>query len=82
VAGTDEAREAVLDAQIPQTAAVKVDATTTVEYDGKPRFEPVEETDGLEYAVNTASQVIKYGDTYYCCDDGVWYVSQSGHQAR
>jgi hypothetical protein len=76
VAGTEQAREAVLDASIPQTAAVKVDSTTTVEYDGKPQFEPVEGTE-LTAAVNTESQVIKYRDSYYCCDDGVWYVSDA-----
>jgi hypothetical protein len=76
VAGTDEAREAVLDAAIPQTAAVTMDASTTVEYDGKPKFEPVEGTE-LTSAVNTQSQVIKYRDAYYCCDDGVWYVSDA-----
>jgi hypothetical protein len=74
VAGTEQAREAVLDAAIPQTAAVKLDATTAVEYDGTPKFEPVEGTD-MTYAVNTESQVIRYRDSYYSCDDGVWYVA-------
>jgi hypothetical protein len=76
VAGTDEARDAVLDSEIPQTAAVKRDATTTVEYDGEPKFEDIEETD-LQYAVNTEKQVIKFKDTYYCCDEGIWYESKS-----
>ncbi len=74
VAGTQEAEEAVLDNQIPQTAAVKRDATAEVEYDGEPQFEPIEETD-MEYAVNTASQVIKLGDRYYLCDQAIWFVS-------
>jgi len=74
VAGTQEAREAVLDAQIPQTAAVAADATIKVKYDGRATFEDIEGTD-LQYAVNTTSQVIKAGDTYYCCEAGVWYVS-------
>lgn len=76
VAGTEQAREAALDAAVPQTAAVRMDATTTVEYDGKPRFERIEGTN-LKYAVNTESQVIKLGRWYYCCDDGVWYASGS-----
>ncbi len=78
VPGTEEAKDAVLDAQIPQTQTVKRDETITVEYDGEPKFEPVEKTN-LKYAVNTADQVIleaKDGVTqYYCCRDGVWYVS-------
>jgi len=76
VAGTQEAREAVLDAQIPQTAAVAADATIDIRYDGRATFEDIEGTD-LQYAVNTTSQVIKAGDTYYCCETGVWYVSDA-----
>jgi hypothetical protein len=76
VAGTEEADEAVMDHQIPQTAAVKRDATTEVVYDGEPQFEPIEDTE-LEYATNTASQVIKAGDEYYVCDEAVWFVSES-----
>jgi len=74
VAGTEQAREAALDAAVPQTAAVRMDATTSVEYDGKPRFERIPGT-SLRYAVNTQSQVIKHGRWYYCCDEGVWYVA-------
>jgi hypothetical protein len=74
VAGTQDSREAVLDAQIPQTAAVKRDATIRVFYDGIPQFEGIEGTD-LQYAVNTPFQVIKAGGTYYCCDQGAWYVA-------
>jgi hypothetical protein len=76
VAGTDEAREAVLDAQIPQTAAVSRDATIEVAYDGEPRFEDIEETD-LQYAVNTADPVIAAEGRFYCVRDGVWYVADS-----
>jgi hypothetical protein len=76
VAGTQEAREAVLDAQIPQTAAVAADATIEVRYDGRAAFEDIEGTD-LQYAVNTTSQVIRAGGAYYCCETGVWYMSDS-----
>jgi hypothetical protein len=72
VAGTREAREAVLDSQIPETSAVRRDATVFVRYDGRPQFEAIEGTE-LAYAVNTSSQVIKVGDEYYCCEQGVWY---------
>jgi hypothetical protein len=77
VAGTDEAREAVMDAQIPQTAAVKKGTVEiSVSYDGDPRFEGVEGT-GLAYAINTASTVLKSGGNYYLVEDAVWYIAQS-----
>ncbi|MEN8151624.1 MAG: hypothetical protein ABFS86_17545, partial [Planctomycetota bacterium] len=78
VAGTQQAREAVLEAYVPQTN--KVDRTkpvdVAVEYDGKPEFEPIEGTK-LEYAVNTPQSVIRFGSMYYLCEDAVWYVSTS-----
>jgi hypothetical protein len=75
VAGTRQAEEAVHDASIPQTAAIdRETATTTVEYDGEPKFEVIEGT-SMTYAVNTPSSVIKIDDRYYCCDQGVWFVS-------
>ena len=74
VAGTEMANEAALDAAVPQTAAIKRDATIQVDYDGEPQFEPVEET-SLYYAVNTESQVIRSGNQYYCAEEGVWYVA-------
>ncbi len=77
VAGTEEARDAVLDQYIPQTAEVdRREATVSVEYDGKPKFEKIEDTD-LSYAVNTEDAVIKAGDRYYCCDEAVWFESGS-----
>ena len=77
VAGTEEAREAVLDAQIPQTAKVdRNSARATVEYDGNPRFEAVDGTQ-MSYAVNTSSSVIKAEGMYYVVEDGVWFVSSN-----
>jgi hypothetical protein len=73
VAGTTPAREAMLDAQIPQTAEVdRATATTDVQYDGDPEFEPIENT-SMEYAVNTQTAVIRVGGRYYDCDNGVWF---------
>lgn len=75
VAGTTAAREAVLDAQIPQTAEVNRKTTTVkVEYDGDPKFEAVDGTD-LLYAVNSPQTVIKAGNTFYCVDNGIWFES-------
>jgi len=75
VAGTPQAREAVLDNTIPQTAAIsRDDASFSVAYDGDPDFGPIEEID-VEYARNTSAAVFRYGKLYYACDDGVWYVA-------
>jgi hypothetical protein len=77
VAGTEEARDAVLDAQVPQTAAVtRGEVDIDVEYDGQPEFEPVDGAD-LVYASNTGSTVIQSGGLYYLVEDGVWYVSST-----
>jgi hypothetical protein len=81
VPGTDEAREAVMMAQIPTLAVVnKVDAAAAVKvsYQGEPQFKPIETT-RLSYAVNTDSKVIKVGDLYYLCFQGVWFMSRSAN---
>ena len=77
VAGTDEAEQAVLDAQIPQTAAIKrSEAKLTVNYDGEPIFEKIAETQ-VEYATNTSAQVLKISGKYYAVDNGVWFVASN-----
>ena len=77
VAGTQEAEDAVLDAQIPQTAAIKrSEAKLTVEYDGEPKFEAIPKT-SVSYAVNTASQVLLIDNVYYAVDNGVWFVASA-----
>ena len=77
VAGTTEAEEAVLEAQIPQTTAVKRDeAKLSVTYDGNPKFEPIKDT-SMHYAVNSKTQVIKVNGRYYAVDQAVWFVSDS-----
>ncbi|HUO76539.1 MAG TPA: hypothetical protein VMU21_03090 [Thermodesulfovibrionales bacterium] len=77
IADTKQADEAVMEAQIPQTSAIKrSEATADVAYDGSPEFKPIKDT-GLEYAVNTGSQVIKVNGKYYLAQKAVWYVSDS-----
>ena len=79
VAGTDAARDAVMDAEIPQTAKVdRNTATTTVTYDGRPKFTDIEGTN-LQYAVNTSSTVLRNGGDgrFYVVDNGVWFVSDN-----
>jgi hypothetical protein len=78
VPGTQQAAEAVLLAQIPQTARVnrKELKAPEVAYQGEPKFEPIEKT-STERAVNTDKDIIKVGDLYYMCFQGVWFLGRS-----
>lgn len=77
VAGTDAAREAVMDAQIPQTAKVdRKTATCTVTYDGEPKFEKIEGTE-IEVAVNSSVTVMRQEGKYYAVENGVWFISSN-----
>ena len=77
VAGTDAAREAVMDAQVPQTAKVdRSTASTDVNYNGDPQFAPLQGTD-MQYATNTSSSVILDHGVYYSVDNGVWFQAPS-----
>lgn len=79
VPGTQEAADAVLLAQIPTTAVVnraEAEAQVEVAYDGQPQWAPIEGTT-LKYATNTESRVIRSGDLYYLCFQGIWFVSSS-----
>lgn len=74
VSGTEEASEALLDAQIPQTAAIsRKEAKFEAEYDGEPQFEEIPGT-RVSYAVNTGGQILLIGGRYYAVDAGVWFV--------
>jgi hypothetical protein len=74
VSGTTQAKEAVLDASVPQTAAVKRTAgkDLKVTYDGQPKFKDVEGVKA-SYAVNSPNAVLKIDGRYYCCEKAVWY---------
>jgi hypothetical protein len=77
VPGTDEAIEAVLLAEVPQTAKVsKTLKAPDVTYQGAPEFKPIEQTT-VERAVNTDKDIIKVGDLYYMCFQGVWFMSKA-----
>ncbi|MEM9304508.1 MAG: hypothetical protein AAGE01_20520 [Pseudomonadota bacterium] len=78
VPGSDDARAAVIEAQIPRTATISVDAVPDiqVEFAGAPQFTSIEGT-SLERAVNTSYQIIKAGDTYYLCHNAVWFLSDA-----
>ena len=77
VPGTDEAKDAVLISQIPTVMEIdpkSAAAKANVNYNGDPQFAPIEGT-SLSYATNTADKVIKVGDVYYLCLQGVWFMS-------
>jgi hypothetical protein len=77
VPGTEEANDAVLLAQVPTTVVVnpaQAEAQVKVAYDGPPQFKPIEST-SMSYASNTEDKVIKVGDLYYLCFQGVWFMS-------
>lgn len=78
VPGTTQAADAVLLAQIPQTARVnkKEIKAPEVSYQGDPKFEPIPTTT-VARAANTDKDIIKVGDLYYMCFQGVWFVSKS-----
>lgn len=78
VAGTPEAREAVLSASLPQTAAVKKGPVDIkVAYDGSPKWKEVEgmEKTDVAYAENAAEAVFKVKNRFYLCKEAVWYES-------
>ena len=78
VPGTPQAAEAVLLAQVPQTARVnkKEVKPPDVKYDGQPKFDAIPDT-SLARATNTDKDIIKVGDLYYMCFQGVWFMSRS-----
>ena len=78
VPGTDEAKEAVLVASIPQTARVNIKEVKApeVKYQGDPKFETITPTK-MERAVNTDKDIIKVGALYYMCFQAVWFMSKT-----
>ena len=78
VPGTSQAIDAVLLAQVPQTATVsrKEIKAPEVSYQGEPQFAPIEKTT-VSRAVNTDKDIIKVGDLYYMCFQGVWFMSKA-----
>ncbi|HOD66099.1 MAG TPA: hypothetical protein PKM94_05340 [candidate division Zixibacteria bacterium] len=78
VPGTDEAAEAVLLAGIPQTARVNKAELKPPEvvYAGDPEFTPIEGT-SCRQATNTDKDILRVGDLYYMCFQGVWFMSRT-----
>jgi hypothetical protein len=79
VPGTEQAKDAVLLAQVPTVVVVNpttAAAQVKVVYDGAPEFKPIEGT-SMSYATNTADKVIKVDNLYYLCSQGIWFMSSN-----
>ncbi len=78
VPGTTEAKDAVLLASIPtKTVTTLADPPAVqVTYVGQPQFQVIETTT-VRYAVNSSYSVFLVDGRYYCCSEGVWFVSPS-----
>ncbi len=77
VAGTPQAREAVISNAIPQTATVplKHGPTFTPSFDGPPQYTPIEGT-SLSYVSNSSEPVIEVApNAYYAVVAGVWFTA-------
>lgn len=75
ISGTKEAKEAVLESQIPQTMEIdRKTKTTKVQYDGQPQFRTIFSA-SVSYAINSDKTVIKIRGNYYCVDEGVWFIA-------
>lgn len=79
VAGTPQAKEALIANSIPQTAVIprKGGPSFTPVFDGAPQFRPIQGTP-LQYVANSPDPVIEVGPTsFYALRRGVWFVSSS-----
>jgi hypothetical protein len=80
VPGTPQATEAVLLATIPRTARVNKKELKAPDVDyagGKPEFKPIEGSKNVQQAVNTDKDIVRFGDLYYMCFQGVWFMSRA-----
>jgi hypothetical protein len=75
IAGTPEADDATMSAQVPKIETVpRGKGDFEVVYDGDPKFQHIKGTK-IDYAVNTSSSVFRVDGAYYACEDGVWYAA-------
>ena len=78
IPGTAEAWEAALVASIPRKADIQRGSedllAIEVTYSGDPLFEPIEKT-GIDMAINTSYQVLRYDGIYYLCHNATWLTS-------
>ena len=80
VPGTSEAEEALIANSIPQSTAVpRTDQMQNPQVDGAVQLAAIEGTP-LHYVVNSATPIIEVDpQSWYACQDGVWYVSTSAN---
>ena len=79
IAGTPQAKEALIANAIPQTAEVKISQTKIDQpkFDGEVKLAPIEGT-SLQYVVNTATPIIQVSPTsWYAVQNAVWFTSAS-----
>jgi hypothetical protein len=76
VAGTSQARIAMIEAAIPRISVFSLGAGNGIEvpYAGEPSFVEIQGT-SLRRAENTPFQVIQHNNFYYLCHEGAWYKS-------
>jgi hypothetical protein len=75
VAGTAQAKEAAIEADVPQTAAIKKSETrmTPPAVDGQPGLEPIGGTP-IRYVANTAAPIIEVdGKSFFAVENRVWF---------
>ncbi|MFO1323704.1 MAG: hypothetical protein U1F15_06540 [Burkholderiales bacterium] len=79
VAGTQQAREAVIESMIPQTATIPLanGPQFAAKFDGPPQFVAIPGTT-LSYAANAAVPIVQVGaGAYYAAAAGVWFTATS-----
>jgi hypothetical protein len=79
IAGTPQAKEALIADSIPQTAVIPRSGgpAFTPVFDGSPQFRPIEGTP-LQYVLNTPDAIIEVdATTYYALQRGVWFTAGS-----
>ena len=79
VPGTQQATEALIANSIPQSIAVaRTNRMAAPQFDGAMQLAPIAGTP-LHYIVNSATPIIEVDpQTWYACQDGVWYSFQRG----
>lgn len=78
IPGTPEAQESLIANAIPQTATVnRREARFEAHYDGPPNFEAIEGAQGLAYAVNSGTPIIRTAGGYYALENAIWFVATS-----
>jgi hypothetical protein len=79
VAGTPQAREAVIENSIPRTATIPLSGGPTFRaiFDGAPQLRPIEGT-ALHYVVNSPTPIIEVTpSSFYALSKGIWFTAAS-----